>query len=109
PAHDVVLLLIADKLAANSRLRKAFQKPRLIECPGPDKPDQLRAWVERRFTDLGAQIERAAVVRLIALCCGIDPNDARGVRELDGNDLHRLRTDAERITIYAGGDPITTA
>ncbi|MCW2962608.1 MAG: polymerase delta subunit, partial [Thermoleophilia bacterium] len=51
----------------------------------------------------------AAIKRLIELCCGIDPNDARAVKELDGNDLARLRTDIERIAIYAGTDPVTTA
>jgi len=109
PAPDVVLLLMADKLAANSRLRKAFAKPRLIECPGPEKPEQLRAWTEGIFATAGARGDRAAVKRLIELCCGIDPNDARAVRELDGNDLARLRTDVERIAIYAGSDHVTTA
>ena len=46
PSPDVVLLLVADKLASNSRLRKAFAKPRLIECAGPDTPATLRAWTE---------------------------------------------------------------
>jgi DNA polymerase-3 subunit delta len=109
PAPDVVLLLVADKLAGNSRLKKAFAKPRLIECPGPDKPDTLRAWVEQRFVERQAQVERPAVKRLIEHCCGIDPNDARAVGGLDGNDLARLRTDVERISIYANGDPVTVA
>ena len=109
PADDVVLLLLADKLAANSRLRKAFTRPRLIECPGPEKPDQLRAWAEGLFASTGASGDRAAIRRLIELCCGIDPNDARAVRELDGNDLARLRTDIERISIYAGTDAVNVA
>lgn len=109
PAPDVVLLLVADKLAGNSRLKKAFAKPRLIECPGPDKPDTLRSWVETQFASVDARVERAAVKRLIELCCGIDPNDGRAVAGLDGNDLARLRTDVERISTYAGGDAITVA
>ncbi|MCW2972475.1 MAG: polymerase delta subunit [Thermoleophilia bacterium] len=109
PADDVVLLLLADKLASNSRLRKAFAKPRLIECPGPDKPDQLRAWAEGLFAATGARGDRAAIKRLIQLCCGVDPSDARAVRELDGNDLARLRTDIERIATYAGSDPVDVA
>jgi DNA polymerase-3 subunit delta len=108
PAPDVVLLLVADKLAANSRLRKAFAKPRLIECPGPDTPATLRAWAEGVFAGTGARGDRAAVKRLIELCCGVDPNDARGVKELDGGDLARLRTDIERIATYAGEDAVTT-
>jgi DNA polymerase-3 subunit delta len=107
PAPDVVLLLVADKLASNSRLRKAFAKPRLIECPGPDTPATLRAWAEGVFAATGATGDRAAVKRLIELCCGVDPNDARGVKELDGDDLARLRTDIERIATYAGSDPVT--
>lgn len=109
PAPDVVLLLLADKLASNSRLRKAFAKPRLIECPGPDKPEALRSWVEALFAAAGARGDRASAKRLVELCCGIDANDARGVRELDGDDLARLRTDVERIAVYAGGDPVTVA
>ncbi len=109
PSPDVVLLLVADKLASNSRLRKAFQKPRLIECPGPDTPATLRAWAEGVFAATGASGDRAAVKRLIELCCGVDPNDARAVKELDGGDLARLRTDIERIATYAGSDPVTIA
>ncbi|MCW2956319.1 MAG: polymerase subunit delta [Thermoleophilia bacterium] len=109
PSPDVVLLLLADKLASNSRLRKAFAKPRLIECPGPDKPEALRGWTESLFAATGASGDRAAIKRLIELCCGIDPNDARAVKELDGNDLARLRTDIERIAIYAGSDAVTVA
>ena len=109
PAPDVVLLLLADKLAGNSRLKKAFTKPRLIECPGPDTPATLRSWAEGLFAASGATGERAAVRRFVELCCGIDPNDGRAVKELDGNDLARLRTDIERIATYAGSDPVTIA
>ncbi len=107
PSPDVVLLLVADKLASNSRLRKAFQKPRLIECPGPDTPALLLAWAEGTFAATGARGDRAAVKRLIELCCGIDPNDARAVKEINGDDLARLRTDIERIATYAGEDPVS--
>jgi DNA polymerase-3 subunit delta len=107
PSPDVVLLMVADKLAANKPLRKAFAKPRLIECPGPDSPATLRAWAEGVFAATGATGDRAAVKRLIELCCGVDPNDARAVKELDGGDLLRLRTDIERIATYAGPDPVT--
>ncbi|MCW2925625.1 MAG: polymerase subunit delta [Thermoleophilia bacterium] len=93
PAPDVVLLLVADKLAANSRLRKAFAKPRLIECAGPGTPVELREWAERVFSASGARGDRNAVKRLIELCCGIDLADKRAVKELDGSDLARLRTD----------------
>lgn len=106
PSPDVVLLLIADKLASNKPLRKAFTKPRLIECPGPDTPATLRAWTEGVFASSGARGDRVAVKRLIELCCGVDPNDARAVKELDGGDLARLRTDIERIATYAGDDPV---
>ena len=109
PAPDVVLLLLADKLASNSRLRKAFAKPRLIECSGPDTPALLREWTERLFAATGATGDRAAIKRLIELCCGVDPSDARQVKELDGDDLARLRTDIERIATYAGSDPVTVA
>ncbi|MCW2920452.1 MAG: polymerase delta subunit [Thermoleophilia bacterium] len=109
PSPDVVLLLVADKLASNSRLRKAFQKPRLIECPGPDTPATLRAWAEGVFAATGATGDRVAVKRLIELCCGVDPNDARAVKELDGGDLARLRTDIERIATYAAEDAVTVA
>jgi DNA polymerase-3 subunit delta len=107
PSPDVVLLMVADKLASNKPLAKAFAKPRLIECPGPDTPATLRAWSEAVFAETGATGDRVAVKRLIELCCGIDPSDARAVKELDGGDLARLRTDIERISTYAGSDPVT--
>lgn len=109
PSPDVVLLLVADKLDSRKPLRKAFEKPRLIECPGPDTPALLRAWSEGVFASTGATGDRAAVKRLIELCCGIDPSDARAVKEVDGEDLARLRTDIERIATYAGSDPVTVA
>ncbi len=109
PSPDVVLLMVADKLDARKPLRKAFAKPRLIECPGPDTPQLLSAWTEGVFAATGASGDRAAVKRLIELCCGVDPNDARAVKELDGGDLARLRTDIERIATYAGEDPVTVA
>lgn len=107
PSPDVVLLMVADKLDARKPLRKAFARPRLIECTGPDTPQLIREWVVGGFVAAGASGDRASVKRLIELCCGIDPNDARAVKELNGGDLARLRTDIERIASYAGSDPIT--
>ena len=107
PSPDVVLLLLADKLASNSRLRKAFDTPQLIECAGPSTPAALRTWTEGVFASTGARGDRAAVLRLIELVCGIDPHDTRSVKELDGGDYARLRTDIERIAVYAGGEHVT--
>ena len=93
PAEDAVLLLTADKLAANSRLKKAFAKPRLVECKGPEKEGEVVSWVVKVFADNGAQVNTKVASRLVAIC-GFD-------------SLDRLATDVERIVVYAGEDPIT--
>lgn len=93
PSPDNVLVLVAEKLAANSRLRKAFAKPRLIECKAPEKESSLAAWVVKAFAAEGVKVDARTATRLVQLC-GTD-------------SLDRLATDVARIVTYAGGEPIT--
>lgn len=93
PSPDVVLMLVATKLAKSSRLRKAFSPPRLIECTGPESLDDVITWAKAHLAAFGARGDQAAVRRLVELC-GHD-------------DLERVRTDLERIATYAGDDAIT--
>jgi len=93
PSPDAVLVLVADKLASNSRLKKAFAKPQLIECKAPEKEREVAVWVGKAFLARGVQVDGPTALRLVQLC-GMD-------------SLDRLETDVERIAVYAGDEPVT--
>ena len=94
PEPATVLVLLADKLAGNSRLLKAFQKPRLIEATGPDA-SALPHWVVQSFAKHGATASTLIARRLLALT-GTD-------------SLERIESDIARIAAYAGSEPVTEA
>lgn len=94
PEPATVLVLLADKLAGNSRLLKAFQKPRLIEALGPDE-NALPRWVVQSFAKHGATADTSLARRLLALT-GTD-------------SLERIESDIARIAAYAGSEPVSEA
>jgi DNA polymerase-3 subunit delta len=104
PSPDAVLVLLADALRSNSRLLKAFEKPRLIEAGGPANVKAAAAWVVKAFESQGAHIDAAAATRLVEIC-GVD--DQRG-KKVTFN-LDRLTTDVDRIAAWAGGDTVTVS
>lgn len=96
PGVDTVLVLTADKLRADSKLLKAFKvlgKPQLIEVKGPEKPEQVVAWIAKTFAGHGVEVPQT-VARRMAQICGVD-------------SLDRLATDIEKIVVYADGEPVT--
>lgn len=95
PSPDAVLLLTAGKLAANSRLRKAFAKPRLVDCAGPEKPTDVAKWVVKTFAAEGAAVPPAVAQRLVAIAGHVS--------------LDRLATEIARIVAYADDEPVTAA
>jgi hypothetical protein len=58
------------------------------------KPRDLPAWVRSQFGRLGANA---------------DPDAARALVEIVGDDLVALATEVDKITIWSGGSPITRA
>lgn len=93
PSIDTTVLLIADKLASNSRLLKAFAKPRLILCKGPEKRDEVVTWVGKQFSAQGKTVTAQMARRLVDIA-GID-------------SLMRLNSDIATITTYAGDEDVT--
>ena len=80
PVPGAVLALVAEEKAGKVL---AFDAP---------KPRDLPAWVRSQFERLGANAE---------------PDAARALVEIVGDDLDALATEADKITIWAGGSPIT--
>jgi DNA polymerase-3 subunit delta len=95
PSEDTVLLLTAEKLASNSRLKKAFSGPMLIECNGPSGEAQLTKWAVARFKAHGASVPSAVAGQL--------------VRTVGEDSLDRLETEIARIAVYANGEPVDAA
>lgn len=93
PAIDVVLLLVAGKLASNSRLRKAFSSAATINCSGPEKEPEVIAWVRKVFSQHGHDVGTPVARRLV---------DRAGF-----DSLVRLDSHIQMLDVYAGGDPIT--
>lgn len=95
PSPDMVLMLVTDKLAANSRLRKAFAKPRIIECDGPSGEAAIARWVTTRFKEHGVAVDQRTALVLVRIA---------------GEDsLDRLESDIARIVTYAGDEPVDAA
>lgn len=93
PSEDTVLLLLADKLAANSRLKKAFGPGTLLDAKGPEKEPEVVQWVGQRFAEHGVEVSRKVAQQLVSI---------------SGHDsLDRLEAEVARIVTYAGDDPVT--
>jgi DNA polymerase-3 subunit delta len=94
PVPGAVLALVADEAPRSDALSKAVATVgRLLAYDAP-KPRDLPAWVRAQFEGLGASA---------------DPDAARALVEIVGDDLVALATEADKITIWAGGRPVTRA
>lgn len=92
PVPGAVLALVAGeppKIAALATAVSAAGQVLTFEAP---KPRDLPGWVRSQFERLGA---------------GVDPDAARALVEIVGDDLVALATEADKIAIWAGGRPIT--
>jgi DNA polymerase III delta subunit len=92
PVPGAVLALVAGEPLRGDALAKAVAAAgRVLPFEAP-KPRDLPAWVRTQFEGLGGQI---------------DPDAARALVEIFGDDLVALATEADKITIWAGGQPIS--
>lgn len=92
PVPGAVLALVADEAPKSDGLAKAVGKAGQVLAFEAPKPRDLPAWVRSQFERLGASA---------------DPDAARALVEIVGDDLVALATEADKITIWAGGGPIT--
>ncbi len=94
PVPSAVLALVAGEALRGDALGKAVAKAGRVLAFEAPKPRDLPAWVRTQFEGLGGQIE---------------PDAARALVEIVGNDLVALATEADKMTIWAGGRPVSRA
>ena len=93
PAPDTVLALVAEELKKDSPLAKACAK--VGEVLVYDVPKRrLPEWVTRLFADRGV---------------AIDPEAARVLVELVGEDPEALATEVDKIATWSNGEPVGVA
>jgi len=94
PVPGAVLALVAIEPAKSDALAKAVAATGRVLSYDAPKPRDLPAWVRAQFEALGGTIE---------------PDAARALVEIVGDDLVALATEADKITIWAGGRSISRA
>ncbi|HEU6445235.1 MAG TPA: DNA polymerase III subunit delta [Gaiellaceae bacterium] len=94
PVPGAVLALVAGEPPRSDALAKAVSSVGRVLAFEAPKARDLPSWVRTQFEGLGASL---------------DPDAARALVEIVGDDLVALATEADKITIWAGGRPITRA
>jgi DNA polymerase III subunit delta len=94
PVPGAVLALVANEPMRGDALAKAIGKTGQVLTFDAPKPRDLPGWVRAQFEGRGATIDNDA---------------ARALVEIVGDDLAGLATEADKITTWAAGDPITRA
>jgi len=94
PVPGAVLALVANEPPRGDALAKAVAKGGQVLTFDAPKPRDLPSWVRAQFEGRGATI---------------DNDGARALVEIVGGDLAGLATEADKITTWAAGRPITRA
>jgi DNA polymerase III subunit delta len=90
PAPDTVLALVAAELKKDSALAKACAKAGdLLVFDVPKR--RIAEWVTTQFTERGVKV---------------DPDAVRLLVEVVGEDPEELATEVDKISTWAGGDPV---
>ena len=90
PAPDTVLALIAPELKKDSALVKACAKAGDVLVYDVAKR-RLPEWVSKQFADRGVKV---------------DPEGARLLVEIVGEDPEELASEVDKIATWAGGEPV---
>jgi DNA polymerase-3 subunit delta len=94
PLDTSCLVLVADALDRRRSLNRTLvSKAIVVECNGPTDPIAIARWVRDRVAQEGMTI---------------DPRIARLVADRIGPDAARLRSDVERLILYAWGSKAIT-
>jgi DNA polymerase-3 subunit delta len=91
PVPGAVLALVAEEEPRSRALAEICGKAGKVLAYQAPKPSDLPAWVLAQFERFGAQAEAEA---------------ARALVEIVGDELGALSVEAEKISAWAGGDPI---
>ena len=94
PVETCCLVLVAEALDKRRALTKLLlSKATVVECAGPAGAAEAARWVKDRVAQEGMTIEAGA---------------ARLVADRVGLDVSRLRSDVERLVLYAAGNATIT-
>jgi DNA polymerase-3 subunit delta len=94
PVDSSCLVLVADAIDKRRSLsRQLLTKAVVVECAGPADAAEAAKWVRDRVGQEGMTI---------------DPRAARMVAVRVGPDVSRLRSDVERLVLYAAGNKSIT-
>jgi DNA polymerase III subunit delta len=94
PVPGAVLALVVDEPPRSDALAKVVTSVGRVLAYDAPKPRDLPGWVRAQFDGFGVSVE---------------PETARALVELVGDDLVALTTEADKMSIWAGGRPITPA
>ncbi|HEX2292337.1 MAG TPA: DNA polymerase III subunit delta [Gaiellaceae bacterium] len=92
PVPGAVLALVVVEPPRSDALAKAVATAGQVLSYDAPKPRDLPAWVRAQFQGLGASVE---------------PEAARALVEIVGDDLVALATEADKITTWSAGRPVT--
>jgi DNA polymerase III subunit delta len=94
PVDTCCLVLVAESVDKRRGLTKLLMsKAAVVECTGPADAVEAAKWIRDRVAQDGMTIE---------------PKAARLVADRVGPDIGRLRSDVERLTLYAGDRKVIT-
>jgi len=94
PVDTCCLVLVAEGIDKRRALaRQLLAKAIVVECTGPGDAVEAARWVKERVASEGMTI---------------DPRAARLVADRIGPDISRLRSDVERLVLYAAGNKTIT-
>jgi DNA polymerase-3 subunit delta len=95
PFDTACLVLVADGLDRRRSLtRLLLSKAAVVECAGPADVAEAARWVRDRVAQAGKTIDARA---------------ARLVADRTGPDIGRLRSDVDRLVLYAGNNTVIAA
>ena len=94
PVDSCCLVLVADAIDRRRSLaRQLLARATVVECTGPADAVEAAKWVKERVAQEGLSI---------------DPKAARLVADRVGPDVSRLRSEVERLVLYAAGSKAIT-
>jgi len=95
PAETTRLVLQGQKVDKRHKwVKRAQAAGRLIDCTGPSKPAEVRAWIDERIRSCGKKTGRGAAQELF---------------DLIGADLDRLAFEIDKLCLFVGDAPEVTA
>jgi DNA polymerase-3 subunit delta len=94
PVDTCCLVVVADAVdKRRSLVKQLLLKATVVECSGPRDAGEAAKWVRERVAEEGLSIDARA---------------ARLVADRVGQDVSRLRSDVERLVLYAAGSKAIT-